>query len=201
MALSIPVFALFALYERHKTRQDGSPLVELSLFRQRAFVGGMLTNLIFFAGISSFFLVFVLYLQVGLGFTPLQAGLAGLPFSVGAMIASGVSIQLAPKLGRRVIQLGCLVIAAGMAGLILTVNIAGTGITGWLLLPSLFVCGLGLGLVAAPLADIILAGISERDAGSASGVFNTANQIGGALGVAIIGVIFFGLPQARPRQA
>jgi EmrB/QacA subfamily drug resistance transporter len=193
MAASIPAFILFALYERRKTRVDGSPLVELGLFKQRGFVAGMLVGLIFFAGISSFFLVYTLFLQIGMGFTPFDTALIGLPFSLGVVAASGASIKLAPKFGRKVLFAGTLLLAVGMAGLALTVTLAGGGLTGWHLVPGMLVSGLGMGIVVAPLVDIILAGVPRRDSGSASGVANTTMQIGSALGIAVIGVIFFAL--------
>ena len=86
---------------------------------------------------------------------------------------------------------GALVIAAGMAALIATVQHYGAAVTTWDLVPALVAAGLGLGAVIAPLADIVLAGVPQRDAGSASGVFNTGLQLGNSIGIAVIGVIFF----------
>ena len=83
MAASAPVFALFVWYERVKERRDGSPLVPLRLFRERGFSAGMAIAVTFFLGIASFGLVLTLFLQLGLGFTPLHAGLTFLPFSAG----------------------------------------------------------------------------------------------------------------------
>jgi EmrB/QacA subfamily drug resistance transporter len=203
MAASVPVFALFAVYERRKTRRDNSPLVALSLFRERGFVSGLLLNVVFFSGVAAFFLTFSLFLQIGLGFTALHSGLTTVPFSVGTAIASAVSVRLAPKLGRAILSLGCLLLVVGMLGVIGTINRYGETIHSWQLLPALVVCGLGLGLTIPPLINVILAGISGRNAGSASGVLATTQQFGGALGVAIIGVIFFGLlsSQAAPTIA
>lgn len=193
MFASVPVLIAFALYEQYKTRRDGSPLVELSLFRQRSFVAGLAAGLIFFAGISSFFLVFTLYLQIGLGWTALHAGLTGIACSLGAAVCSGVSIQLAPKIGRLVISFGALIMIAGIMLLIFTIQSAGTSIDSWQIVPSMLLFGLGMGLVIAPMVDIILAGVPGQDAGSASGVLNTTNQLGGAIGIAVVGMIFFGL--------
>src|SRR6266536_2268438 len=187
MAASVPVFALFVLYERRKTRKDNSPLVVLGLFGERAFVSGLLLNLVFFSGVAAFFLTFSLFLQIGLGFTALHSGLTTIPFSVGTAIGSAVSVLL----------------VAGMLAVMATVSRYGEGIHSWQLLPALVVCGLGLGCTIPPLINVILAGISRRNVGSASGVLSTTQQFGGALGVAIIGVIFFGLlsSQAKPAIA
>jgi EmrB/QacA subfamily drug resistance transporter len=193
MIASVPVLILFAFWERRKVGKDGSPLVPLGLFGGRAFVAGLLVNLIFFLGVGSFFLVLALHLQVGLGFTPLHAGLTILPFSLGGVVASGISVQLAPKLGRRVLAAGALLMAAGVAGLILAFSTFGTQAGSWEMLPALLVAGFGMGLILPPLVDVILAGVSSDDAGAASGVLSSTNQLGNAVGVAIIGVIFFGL--------
>jgi EmrB/QacA subfamily drug resistance transporter len=203
MAASVPVFALFVWYERAKTRRDGSPLVQLSLFTQRAFSIGITTAVTFFLGVTSFALILTLFLQLGLGFTPLHAGLTFLPFSGGVLVASGAAARLAPRFGRGVTMVGALVMAAGMAGLLATVSHYGPAVTTGEMVPALIVAGLGMGAVIAPLADILLAGVDKEHAGSASGLFNTSIQVGASVGVAVIGVIFFGLlgSQSGPAAA
>jgi EmrB/QacA subfamily drug resistance transporter len=193
MAAAVPVLAAFAAYERRKKAADGSPLVELDLFRERAFVVGLPVAAIFFMGVGAFFLTFTLYLQIGLGFTALHAGLTTIPFAVGSASASAASVRLAPRLGRRILSVGSLLLAAGMVAVIWTINRYGIQVHSWQLLPALLACGLGMGSVVAPLVNIVLAGIQGQNAGSASGVLTTVQQIGGAVGVAVIGVIFFGL--------
>lgn len=193
LVASVPVFALFTLWERRKTARDNSPLVVLALFRERGFVAGLLVSTIFFSGVAAFFLTFSLFLQIGLGFTALHAGLTTLPFSAGTALASAASVKLAPRFGRRVLSVGSLLLVVGMLGVMLTINRYGTAIHSWQLVPALVVCGLGLGTVIAPLVTVVLAGIQPQNAGSASGVLATTQQVGGAVGVAVIGVIFFGL--------
>ena len=197
IAAAVPVLGIFVLWERHKTRRDGSPLVVLELFRQRAFVAGLLVTLIVLAGIASFFLVYVLYVQTGLGFSTLKAAWVALPWPVGIALAAGISARLAASVGRRLLSLGSLLVTIGMAALIWTIHRYGPGISGWQLMPALAVGGLGMGLVFPPLSDIVLAGVPLRDAGSASGLLSTAQQLGGAVGVAVIGVVFFGLLASR----
>ena len=193
MAASVPVLAGFAVYERYKKALDGSPLVDMDLFRQRSFVPGLLLAGIFFMGIPAFFLTFSLWLQIGLGFSALHAGVTGAPFAVGSALASAASVRLVPVLGRRILSAGSLLLVAGMVALMWTVDRYGGAVTSWQLLPALLLCGLGLGSVIAPLVNVVLAGIRAQDAGSASGVLTTVQQIGGAIGVALIGVVFFGL--------
>jgi EmrB/QacA subfamily drug resistance transporter len=193
MAAAVPVLIGFGVYERHKKARDGSPLVDMDLFRQRSFVPGLLVAGIFFMGIPAFFLTFSLWLQIGLGFSALHAGLTGAPFAVGSAVASAASVRLAPSLGRRILSIGALLLVAGMVALIWTVDRYHGAVHSWQLLPALLVCGLGLGSVVAPLVTVVLAGIRGQDAGAASGVLSTVQQVGGAVGVALIGVIFFGL--------
>jgi EmrB/QacA subfamily drug resistance transporter len=193
MAAAAPTLAVFIAWERAKDRRDGSPLVQLGLFRHRAFAVGTAIAVTFFLGVTSFALILTLFLQIGLGFGPLHAGLTFLPFSGGVLIASGAAARLAPRFGRGVTMTGALVMAGGMAGLIATVHHFGGGVTSSDLVPALLIAGIGMGTVLAPLADILLARVQPQDAGSASGIFNTALQVGASIGVAVIGVIFFGL--------
>lgn len=193
LAATVPTLALFGVWERHKAQRDGFPLVTPGLFGQRAFVVGLIITLIFFSGIAGFFMVFAIYLQTGLGFTALQTGLTVAPFSVGVFIASTASAHFAPRFGRRVLSVGALLLAAGMGGMIVIIQQRGPVIGSWELLPALLACGVGMGLVVAPLFDFILAGVHHRDAGAASGVLNTVQQVGNAVGVALIGIMFFGL--------
>jgi EmrB/QacA subfamily drug resistance transporter len=193
MAASAPVFALFAWYEQVKTRRDSSPLVPLRLFSERGFSAGMAVAVTFFLGIASFGLVLTLFLQLGLGFTPLHAGLTFLPFSLGVLLSSAAAARLAPRFGRGVTMAGALIIAGGMVALIADIHHYGTGVSTPDLVPGLVAAGFGLGAVIAPLANIVLARVPRQDAGSASGVFNTGLQLGNSIGIAVIGVIFFGL--------
>jgi len=194
MAGSAVVLAVFVGYERSRTRRVGSPLVVLSLFRARAFSAGMTVWAIFFVASGAFFLVWTLYMQVGLGWTPLHAGLTAASFAVGAAAGAGLSVQVfTPRFGRSALMAGALVNAAGLAGYAWLSSHYGPGIHSWQMLVPLAVAGFGFGLIAAALVDLILTGVPVRDAGSGSGVLSTTQQVGMALGYALVGVIFFGL--------
>jgi EmrB/QacA subfamily drug resistance transporter len=193
MAAAAPVLAAFVAYEWFKGRRDGSPLVPMGLFRDRGFGAGMAIAVVFFLGIASFGLVLTLFLQLGLDFTPLHAGLTFLPFSAGVLASSGAAARLAPRFGRGVIMTGALIMAGGVAAVIAAINHYGAAVSTWELTPGLLLAGLGLGTVIAPLAEVVLAQVPRQDAGSASGVFNTGLQVGNSIGIAVIGVIFFGL--------
>ena len=150
------------------------------------------------SGLASFALVLTLFLQQGLGFTALHAGATFIPFSAGVFVASGAAARLEPKFGRGVTMSGALIMAAGMVTLIGIVHHYGAAVSTWDLTPGLALAGLGLGTVIAPLANVVLAGVQEQDAGSASGVLNTGFQLGNSIGLALISVIFIDRLPLRP---
>jgi hypothetical protein len=133
--------------------------------------------------VASFFLVLTLRLQGGLGFSPIHTALTYLPWSVGIAAASGAAVQLARRLGRRLT--GSLLMAAGVGGVLFAVDSGGAELGSLALALGLLVGGLGMGMVAPTLIDVTLAGVRAGDAGSSSGVVNTALPLGGAVGVAV----------------
>ena len=192
MAGSIVVLAALVAYERAKSARDGSPLLELSLFKVRSFAGGAGVQTAFGVVSGLFFLIWTLYLQVGLGWSVLHAGLTGLPFSIATAAAAGMSVQLlVPRFGRKVLQAGALIMALGMAGYGLVAGRLGSEISTWHMIVPLLVVGIGMGLIVAPLIDATLADVPLEHAGSASGIFNTMLQVGQALGLALTSVLFF----------
>ncbi|HCU48890.1 MAG TPA: MFS transporter, partial [Micromonosporaceae bacterium] len=192
MAASAVVFGLFAWFETRKHRNGGDPLVVPSLFRKRAFTGGLIAGLAFFAGMIGFGLVFNLYIQLGLGYSPLKAGLSGVPQAIGMVIGFILAnAGLMEKLGRKLMHIGLLVMTAGTIGFAFILEWAGVGVSPWQLAPALAVVGFGMGLLMAPFFNIVLAGVEPQETGSASGALTSIQQLGGALGIAILGTIFF----------
>ncbi|MEU8395637.1 DHA2 family efflux MFS transporter permease subunit [Nonomuraea sp. NPDC048892] len=194
MAASVVVFALFGRYESRRARAGRDPLITPSLFRKRSFSSGLVAGLAFFSGMMGFGLVFSLYTQLGLGFTPLQAGLAALPQALGGVAGFGLAMSgLQARLGRGLMQIGTLVMAAGAAVLALTIHLTGVDVSGWQLSPGLALVGIGMGLTMAPFFDIVLAGVEPHETGSASGTLTGIQQLGGAVGTAVLGTLFFDL--------
>ncbi|MDH6133228.1 EmrB/QacA subfamily drug resistance transporter [Kitasatospora sp. MAA4] len=192
MACSPLVLALFVRYERIKTRRDGSPLVELSLFQVRSFAAGVGVQLTFGVVCGIFFLVWTLYMQLGLGWSPLRAGTTGIPFSIAVSAAAGLSVaKLVPRFGRKVLQAGALVMAVGALIYLAEANRYGAGIHPWQMALPLVVMGAGMGLVVAPLTDSVLSDVPREHSGSASGLINTTQQLGNALGLGLVSVAFF----------
>ncbi|MHA4819786.1 MFS transporter [Streptomyces aculeolatus] len=204
MAASLPVFAAFVAYQKRKQRTDGAPLVELSLFRVKSFAAGIGVQLAFSTGLGIFFLVWTLYMQLGLGWSALHAGLTGLPFSLACSVAAGISVQqLTPRFGRKVLHGGAVLMAAGALLYLTAADRYGTEISTWQMVLPLALLGGGMGLVFAPLTNAVLSGVPRRHAGSASGLINTTNQLGMALGLGLVSVVFFGAMDepAAPREA
>ncbi|MCX4690034.1 MFS transporter [Kitasatospora purpeofusca] len=197
MAAGIGLFSVFGRYEMRVARAGGDPLVVPGLFRKRAFSAGLVTGAVFFAAVAGFSLVLSLFLQSGLGLTPLRAGLASLPWSLG-MVLGFAAVRAVERfgdlerLGRRVIRTGLVVMALGIAVLGVTLNTAGTGVTLWHLAPALVLAGLGTGLVMGPFFDTVLGAVEPHESGSASGTVTAVQQLGSAMGVAVLGTVFFG---------
>ncbi|MFI1255745.1 MFS transporter [Streptomyces netropsis] len=202
MAGSVPMLAAFIAYERYKTRKDGSPLVELSLFKVKSFAAGIGVQLTFGVASGIFFLIWTLYMQLGLGWSALRSGLTGIPFSLAISVAAGMSVQkLVPKYGRKVLQAGALVMAAGVLTYIWEADRYGADIESWQMALPLAVMGLGMGLIVAPITDAVLSEVPRAHAGSASGLINTVQQLGNAIGLGLVSVAFFGVvDDADPRR-
>ncbi|MFI6806442.1 MFS transporter [Streptomyces luteogriseus] len=203
MGGSLVVLAVLVAYERRKAARDGSPLVELPLFKVKSFAAGIAVQTVFGIALGVFFLVWTLYMQVGLGWRPLKAGLTGVPFSIAVSAAAGMSVQmLVPRFGRKVLQAGALVMGAGVLLYIWEAGHYGLTIAPWQMALPLVVMGVGMGLIVAPLTDAILSEVPREHAGSASGLINTVQQMGNALGLALVSVVFFGTisDHLRPEQ-
>lgn len=193
LAASVPVLAAFGALEVSKTRRNASPLVNTSLFGDRAFRIGGLLSLVFFMGIPPFFFTFSLYLQIGQGFSALGAGLTTFPFAVGSALAASRSDKIAKRVGNRVLLIGCALLVAGQVLTIVVARLAGVHVHAYDYSAVFLIAGLGLGLFIAPVTTVILSEVRRELAGAASGALSTLQQVGGAIGVAAIGIIFFGL--------
>jgi MFS family permease len=177
----------FVVHQRRRAASGRSPLVDPGLFASRGFSVGSLAALAFGLVPASFFFVLALFLQDGLGLSPLLSGEVFAAVGAGYFAAMMLATGLARRLGRQVLALGAAVVAAG--ALLLA---AADGGTSWApLLPGLAVTGFGIGLVLVPLSATVLAGVDPQHAGAAAGVLATAQQVGGAVGVALVGVVFY----------
>ncbi len=191
MVAALPVAGLFIWWEQRQAARDGAQLVPMTLLANRTYLLGTGIVMLIFAGMPGFFLVLAITLQVGNGLTPLQSGLTTLPFSVGVLVASIASGRLGLRTPRLRIMIGGLCMAVGMILLRFAVPGEGEALVQSAFLPPLLIAGIGLGTGISPLFQTVLANVAGRDAGSASGALQSFQQVGGALGLAIMGEIFF----------
>jgi len=181
----------FVVHERRREREKKSPLVTMSLFRKRAFSAGLASALVFFAGMIGLMLTFSLYLQLGQGFSAIHTGLTLIPWALGTAVGAGLGGGLlGPRFGRPTLHAGLAVMLLGVLGLLL---VSHDGASSWAFVGPELVAGVGMGAMLAPLFDFVLAGVDDDEVGSASGVLNAMQQLGGALGIAVIGTVFFSI--------
>ncbi|HEY3598810.1 MAG TPA: MFS transporter [Paraburkholderia sp.] len=194
-ALCVPVFAIFVATEQRLERSGGYPLMDLQLFRNPAFSFGLAVAFLFYCN-SSFFLTYGVYLQTGLHWTPLEAGIAIMPFAIGFVVGPLTSLAVVQRIGTHVLTLGFSLLAVGFS------------VTGWaasqhiapgvLFYAGLVCAGVGHGLVFPSVMRVVLSEVVPEKAGLASGVVNTTLQIGAAFGVAAISGVFFGVVMGNP---
>ena len=196
LAGSVPAAGGFVAYQVRRRRSGATALVELSVFAKRSYTSGAAFVLVFFGAIVGFSLAVGLVLQLGLGYSPTRASLTMSVWAVGAFAGSVVGATTAARLGRKVVHLGLAVMAAGIAALYVVFEQVGTRVGTGSLSPALLVFGLGMGMIFAPLFDIIMGDVEDREVGSASGLLEAIQQLGASLGVAVLGTVFFGM--ARP---
>ena len=198
LAAAPPLLAGFLAHQRRLTARRAAglaatdPLLELGLFRNRSFSAGLAVQLAFWCGQASFFVVLALYLQQGRGLDALHAGLVFTILAVAYLAASLAAPALSVRHGRRVLGAGALVLVAGHGLLLAAVAAVGTGGSVLELAPGLVLVGAGMGLGIAPLAGIALSSVRPEVAGAAAGALATMQNVGNALGVAVIGVVYFG---------
>jgi MFS family permease len=193
--------AALGILERRRKGRATAPLLRTGLFRIPAFAAGLGIQLAFSAGMQGFFLAFALWLQAGEHFSPLKAGLTAVAFSVGSFIGAPAAVPLAQRHGRRVLAGGGVLMVAGIAGIAIAARHVGVDGSPWPIVPGLVVAGAGLALLVVPLVNVVLAAVPVEVAGGASGLFSTAQQLGGALGVALLGTVFFGYLNGHSFQA
>jgi EmrB/QacA subfamily drug resistance transporter len=177
----------FGLQQLRRGRTGRAPLVEFAIFGNRAFSVGSAIGLAFALVPPSLFFVLALYLQQGRGFSPLFSGEVFAAVGVGFFAALLTAEAMAVRLGRQVLAVGSLVVAAGC----LLLAAAAHTSSALELAPGLAVAGFGIGMVLVPVSNVALAEVAAHHAGAAAGVLATAQQVGGALGVAVTGVVFY----------
>ena len=184
------VLAGFVGWER-RFRRHGTPVVDLELFRVRSYALGALIATLYFAGFTTIFFIYTLFLQSGLHYTALEAGLAVTPFALGSAAAAALGGRIVNRYGRPLVAIGLVAVAVGLAATEVVLHFVPGHDAGWAAALPLLVAGLGSGLVISPNQTLTLSQVPVRRAGSAGAVLQTGQRIGTALGIAVVGAVFF----------
>jgi EmrB/QacA subfamily drug resistance transporter len=187
LAVGAVLMMAFLRYER---RRGTNALIELTLLTNRTYLSGIAVVLALFGAFGGLLLCISLFGQLGEGWSPIHAGLTLTPMVVGMIVGMVISFALVRRLGRHLLHAGIVLIFAGTVGLALILTNAKTA-PSWDLIPSLFIIGAGVGAAIGQLFQFILNSVSMDEVGSASGVLEAMQQLSSALGVAVLGTIFF----------
>jgi EmrB/QacA subfamily drug resistance transporter len=179
-------FALLAAFVVNE-RRTRNPILPLSIFEVRGLAAADATQLVAFAGFLSMFFFLTLYMQTVLGWSPLQAGAAYLPLTVAVGISAGISSQLMTRIGTRPLIVGGAILAAGGEYWLSRIPVDGSYLGD--LLPGMLVMSLGLGAVFVAVTTAANAGVPADKAGLAAALLNAAQQVGGALGLAVFSAV------------
>ena len=193
LVASVPVLAAFGRHQARRKRSGATTLVETSVFRNRSYVSGAGFAMVFLGSMGGLTLALTAVMQIGLGYSAIEASLTSAPYALGGFVGSAVGGMTMARFGRHVLQAGLVVKAVGVIALYAVLELAGAGVGHLHFTAPLLVAGIGMGMVFVPLFDIILAGVADHEVGSASGVLQALQQLGMSLGVAGLGTLFFGL--------
>ncbi|AZQ75032.1 MFS transporter [Streptomyces luteoverticillatus] len=197
LATGAVFFTLFA----HRQTTAANPLIQPSLFRNRGFASGLALGIAFFAAVAGLLYVVSLFLQGGLGYSPLRTALTGsVPMAVGIVIASIACYRLIGRLGRTLVLIGLLTTLAGTLGLWAAVHATGTATGPTVIVPAALVIGLGMGTCFGTVYDITLGDVTPTEAGSGSGSLTAVQQLANALGAAAVTTVYLHTP-TRPAHA
>ena len=194
VAVSAVALGSFVAWERRAKRVHGQPLVDFTLLRTRSYAVGATLGMTYFAGFTSIFFVLTLYLQNGLGYTPLQTGLTLTPFALGSAVTSALGGRLVSRFGQPMVVTGLAVVLVGLGAtdVVLALTAGDPATTGWAIAGTLLLAGAGGGLVIAPNQTLALSEIPNTSGGTAAGVLQTGQRIGTAVGLSAVSAVFFG---------
>ncbi|MFI5977458.1 MFS transporter [Streptomyces sp. NPDC051452] len=186
------LLVVFAWWQRRLVARGSQPLLDPRLFSTvRGYAVGAGVGTLYFIGFSGVWLVFALFYQRGLGFSPLRSGLAVTPFAVGSAIAAVVSGRLVERFGRLLTVCGLTGVILGLGGTALLLRLAPLGMAPWVAAPLLFLGGIGGGFVVSPNITMTLRDVPVHMAGAAGGALQTGQRLGAAVGTAALPGLFY----------
>jgi EmrB/QacA subfamily drug resistance transporter len=188
------LIALFLRWEQRMVRRDRPPLLDTRLLSAtRGYPAGAALGLTYFVGFSGIWLVLAVYFQHGLGYTPLQSGLAVTTFALGSAVSAAVAGRLVTRYGRRLTVAGLVGVALGLAATAMVLGTAPAASAGWMAALPLLVAGIGGGAVISPNVTLTLECVPTWMGGAAAGGLQTGQRIGSAIGTALLAAVFYGV--------
>ena len=191
LAGGIVLLSTFAALQARRVRQRRTPLVEPSILRRRPYVAGLAVVVGFIGAMGGMIIALNVMFQTGLGFSPLDSGVATVPIPIAAIAGSITSSALLARLGRTTMHIGIVTMASGLLVVDLVLRSASGGVSAWDLAGPLAITGFGMGMVFVPMFDVILAGVAPHELGSASGLLQSVQQLAISLGIAAVGTVLF----------
>ncbi|WP_020671417.1 MFS transporter [Amycolatopsis nigrescens] len=192
--LAFVLGAVFVRWERRMVRRGRSPLLDVRLFTGTpGYAFGAALGAIYFCGFAGIWLVFAMFFQQGLGYSPLQSGLAVTPFALGSAVAATVSGRLIESWGRRLTVVGLSMVGLGLVAVAIVVALVPAHDAGFAIALPLLFAGIGGGMVISPNTTLTLECVPSDMAGVAAGALQTGQRIGTALGAAVLASVFHGV--------
>jgi EmrB/QacA subfamily drug resistance transporter len=181
----------FARWEVRTVRRGRQPLLDPRLARTSGYLAGSSIGLVYFSGFTGIWLVFALFFQDGLGYSPLRSGLAVTPFALGVAVSAVIAGRLVTRIGRWLTVSGLIAVAVGLIATALVLRNVGGDAAAWATAGPLLMAGLGGGMVTSPNITLSLESVPVQMAGAAGGALQTAQRIGAAIGTAVLATIFY----------
>jgi EmrB/QacA subfamily drug resistance transporter len=188
---AVLLLAAFARWEVRTVARGRQPLLDPRLTHTGGYPAGTAIALVYFAGFTGIPLVLALFLQDGLGYTPLRSGLTVTPFALGVAVSAVIAGRLVSRFGRWLTVCGITAMILGLGASALVLRHAGGDSAAWTLVAPLLLAGLGGGMVTSPNMTLTLQHVPVRMAGAAGGALQTAQRVGSSIGTAVLAAFFY----------
>ncbi len=198
--VALLLLAAFAWWEVRTVRRGRQPLLDPRLARTSGYAAGLGIGLVYFIGFTGIWLVFALFFQDGLGYSPLRSGLAVTPFALGVAVSAVIAGRLVARVGRWLTVSGLAAVVVGLATAALVLRHVSGDAAAWATAVPLLVGGLGGGMVTSPNVTLTLESVPVRMAGVAGGALQTGQRIGSAIGTAALAGVFYAVLASSGRD-
>jgi EmrB/QacA subfamily drug resistance transporter len=200
LAAVLLLLVAFARWEVRAVRLGRQPLLDPQLAHTSGYVAGSSIGLVYFSGFTGIWLVFALFFQDGLGYSPLRSGLAVTPLALGVAASAVIAGRLVARIGRWLTVCGLILMSIGLIATAFTLRNVGGNAAAWATVGPLLVAGLGGGMVTSPNITLTLQSVPVRTAGAAGGALQTAQRIGAAIGTVVLATIFYRVLSSNGRD-